>query len=100
MATARVTISGEQSAEELQTIIAKNAAYRTRDDVVMAENLIDAAEALLAIPLSEFDHAGERARVEIQIVEKRLDRAIAWLATQRACNARPRHFIPARDWNC
>lgn len=98
MATQRIDVSGSLTPDELQEAIANNASYYTRNDIVMAENFIDAAEALLAIPLSEFDHAGERARVEVRVVQERLEKAIDWLNTERACVAPPRHFIPARNW--
>lgn len=98
MATQRIELSAQLTAEELQGIIAANAAYRTRRDTVMAENLIDAAEALLAIPLAEVEHSGERARVEVRVVQERLDAAIAWLEAERACSATPRHFVPAPGW--
>lgn len=99
MATIRLKISGELSAEDLQKIIADSASYRTRKDIVMCENFIDAAEALLAVPLSEFDHAGERASLDVGVSQERLDKAIDWLETERACALPPRHFIPARDWS-
>ena len=98
MATERITVNGDLSAEKLQKIIADNASYRTRRDMVMAANLIDAAEALLAIPLAEIDHSGERARVEVRVAQERLAEAIEWLELQRACSAPPRQYLPARDW--
>ena len=98
MATSRIELSGDVTPEELQRVMTANASYQTRRDTVMAENFIDAAEALLVIPLSEMEHSGESARQEIAIVERSRDRALAWLQAERACTATPRHYVPAKDW--
>ncbi|MEN1680775.1 MAG: hypothetical protein AAGJ46_14395 [Planctomycetota bacterium] len=98
MATTRIALNGTLSAEQLQHMMAANAAYRTNCDRVMAENFIDAAEALLVVPLEEVDHSGERARVKVSAIEERLAKAVSWLESERACTATPRHFVPARDW--
>ena len=98
MATPRINVSSELSADALQAIIADNASYRSDSDQVKARNLIDAAEVLLAIPLTEFDHAGERARVEIRVVQDRLTAAIEWLEVEKACAAPPHSYVPARNW--
>ena len=97
MATQRITLSGDITAEELERILTLNAAYLTRRDVAMAENFIDASIALLSVPLEEIDHSGERTRLKIAALEKQRDDAIAWLEVERAISSPPVQHVPHRD---
>lgn len=100
MATKRVTITGEHTADELQAIVAANCDYDDTADLVKAQNCKNALRALLAIPLEEMDHAGERARLAVAEWRKSLEEVTAWLNVDQACSGPSRQFIPARDWRC
>lgn len=92
------TISGQLTAEELQVIIADNASYRSQQSVAMADALIDAIEALLAIPLSEVDHSGERIRIDVRVLQEQQQKAVKWREAKRFTLMPPTHYIPARNW--
>lgn len=94
MATPRIELDGDTPHTELDQIIQRSAAYLTRGDLDMCANFIDATEAWLSVPLSEFDHAGERFRLETKIKESRLQAAIEWRDTQMACSAPSYRYAP------
>lgn len=98
MATERITITGEHTADELQAIAMASVAFRSDGGLNMALNRQDALQALLDIPLEEMDHDGERARLVVGEWRKSLDEVTSWIDVQQACTAPPRQFIPARDW--
>ena len=98
MATARLTITGDLSAEELQNVVAANSDYDDFGDITKAQNCKNALRALLAIPLEEMDHAGERAKLVVAEWRKSLEDVVDWIGTEQGCTASPRQFIPARDW--
>lgn len=96
MPTGSVAINAQLTAEELQAVIADNASYRSQNSLTMADNLIDAIEALLAIPLSEVDHSGERARIEVRVLQEQQRQAIKWRNIRRVTLGPPTFLIPAR----
>lgn len=95
MPTGSVAINAQLTAEELQAVIADNASYRSQNSLTMADNLIDAIEALRGIPVSEVDHSGERVRIEINALLDQQKNAIKWRNIRRATLGPPTFLIPA-----
>lgn len=83
------TITGELGREELERIMRENAGWRFDPTLQKVETYITAGEALLTLPLSEFERSGERARLEPRIIREQVDAAIRWYEQRRRLAARP-----------
>lgn len=71
------------SREELETVLRANATWEVEQSETQAREYVGAANALLALPITEFDHAGERVRLDIRILQENMLRAAKWLAYRR-----------------
>ena len=79
---------------ELEAIMRDNSGWMFDASLVKVQLFIQACQSLLSLPLSEYDHAGERARVEIRVIQEDRDRAMRWYNTRRMRAVRGRVTYP------
>jgi len=71
------------SREELEGVLRANATWEVDQDEAKAREYVAVASAMLALPVTEFDHAGERVRLDIRILQENMLRAARWLANRK-----------------
>ena len=74
---------GALTREELETVLRDNAGWMFDGSLVKVQRFIEASQAILSLPLAEFDHAGERGRIEVRLIQENMDRALKWYANRR-----------------
>ena len=94
------TVTGDLSFDEYQKIRRDNVGYRWDSSLVKVRLYIDATEAILTWGVEETEHSGERLQVNVEIMRKQLDKAVAWEASRSIATASPTVYQPAANWRC
>ena len=79
---------------ELEAVMRDNAGWMFDASFAKVQTFIEACQALLSLPLSEFDHAGERARLEVRVIQENMHMAMRWYNTRRMRAVRGRVTYP------
>lgn len=79
---------------ELEAIMRDNSGWMFDTSLVQVQAWIKACNALLTLPVTEIDHAGESTAIDVRVLKEDRDKAWRWYNTRRMRAVRGRVTYP------
>lgn len=92
-------VNSQQTRAELEAILRDNAGWRWDSSLAKVKLYLEACEALLSLPLTEFGHGGELARLDPRIIQENMRRAERFYFNRARLSERPREtYADTSGW--